>query len=1033
MRKHHRPSAIFLLMSKLPLVWSLALVLAAALAAQQPPDSWPALRAQFADPPVSFSTAPFFVWNGEVTEADIDGFLENYRAQGIRAVFIHPRPGLITEYLSDRWFALVRHSVERARRLGMQVWLYDENSYPSGFAGGHVPAQMPESWREGHGLRMQKSAEATADCLVRLRREGDSFREAAGAESPGETYCFERVWYPKSVWYAGHSYVDLLKPGVTEKFIEVTMNGYEAAIGAEFGKTVPGIFTDEPHINPPVRGSIRWTPDLFEQFRKRWGYDLKPHLPSLFEEVGDWRRIRHNYYGVLLDLFIERWAKPWFRYTEAKKLIWTGHYWEHEWPSPAHGPDTMAMYAWHQMPGIDMLFNQFREDVNAQFGNVRSVKELASVANQLGRRRTLSETYGGGGWELRFEDMKRLGDWEFALGVNLMNQHLSWQTLVGARKYDYPPTFAYHEPWWNHYGVLARYFARLSLALASGEQVNRILVLEPTTSAWMYAGAQPHARMMELGREFQAFLTRLEKMAGEYDLGSEQVLREHGRVEQGRLRIGRRAYERVVLPPGTENLDSTTVERLEAYLKSGGSVLSFVEPPARVDGAASDRVVRLAAQYPSGWQRASSLEDPQVRNLLAPAEFEQIRGELFHHRRILRDRELLFLSNASLEQNAGVRLRLRGRSLMRLDPATGAIAPHPARLEQGRLTVSVELPPAGSLLLYVSPTGSPAPAETPPAERAAPPAGPLTVRRLQPNVIRIDYCDLTLAGQTYPDLYFFQAARRVFQHYGFPGNPWDHTIQFKTAYVERRFPPDSGFEAMFHFELDGSVDRTGLRAAIERPELWQVTVNGKPVSSRAGEWWLDRAIGLYDIGSHVTPGRNTIALRARPFTVHHELEPIYLLGEFGVAPQERGFRLVASKPLALGSWKQQDLPFYPYTVSYARTYRLDPARARYKVRLGRWSGTAAEVRVNGKLAGVIGWQPYETDITPTVTAGDNYVEVVVYGSLKNLLGPHHGKIQRGLSGPETFRNAPAGMPPGAQYDQLDYGLFEEFQVLEQAR
>ena len=74
-------------------------------------------------------------------------------------------------------------------------------------------------------------------------------------------------------------------------------------------------------------------------------------------------------------------------------------------------------YAWHQQPGIDMLFNQFDEvSPNARFGNIRSVKELSSVANQLGKQHT-SETYGGGGWELTFKDMKRLGDWQYVLGL----------------------------------------------------------------------------------------------------------------------------------------------------------------------------------------------------------------------------------------------------------------------------------------------------------------------------------------------------------------------------------------------------------------------------------------------------------------------------------------------------------------------------------------------------------------------------------------------------------------------------------------
>ena len=1014
------------------------LLASAALVSAQPfPEDWATLRAQFLNPPASFRTAPFFVWNGEVTEADIDFFLEGYKAQGIGAVFVHPRPGLITEYLSERWFQLVRHTVESARRLGLLVWLYDENSYPSGFAGGHVPAQMPESWEQGHGLRLKKLSsldpQASRQCSVLLEKSAQGFREVAPAarSGPGDYYCFERVWYPKSSWFGGFSYVDLLKPGVTEKFIELTMRGYERTIGHEFGKTVPGIFTDEPHINPPVRDSVRWTPDLFDQFQKRWGYDLKTSLPSLFEETGDWRKVRHNYYALLLDLFIQRWSQPWFKYAEAKKLHWTGHYWEHEWPNPGHGPDHMAMYAWHQVPGIDMLFNQFREDVNAQFGNVRSVKELASVANQLGRRRTLSETYGGSGWELRFEDMKRLGDWEYALGVNLMNQHLSFQTIVGARKYDYPPSFSYHEPWWNHYRLMGDYFGRLSLALASGEQLNRILVLEPTTSAWMYAGSQPSQRMKELGQAFQDFVTRLEKMQVEYDLGSENIIRDRGRVEKNRFIVGRRAYELVVLAPGTENLEASTVKLLEGYLKAGGQVLSFVDPPARVDGAATDRVLRLAAQFAKSWRRATGLEDANVRGLLIPADFGPVEGELFHHRRQLRDGQVLFLANASLERPARAELRLQARGLSRLDLTSGRIDPYPARREAGRLVANVELAPAGSVLLFAGAGGSAAPVRTP-SEQTVTPAGPLVVRRLEPNVLRLDFCDLKLAGRDFSDLYCYRAAEMIFKHYGFDTNPWDHSIQYKTAILDRnKFAPDSGFEASFQLEIDAGISLEGIQAVIERPQLWKVAVNGRAVSARPDAWWLDRSFGVYDIGPLLRHGSNTLTLTARPMTVHHELEPICIRGEFGVSPQARGFRVVAPTPLGLGPWKNQNLPFYSGWISYTRSYRIQPAAgALYRLRLGRWSGTVAEVRVNSQTVGLIAWPPYELDLGQALKPGDNQIEVRVCGSLKNLLGPHHGKITRGLASPASFRVGPQKMPPGADYDQLDYGLLEEFQLIE---
>jgi hypothetical protein len=390
------------------------------------------LQRQFSDPAAEYRTMPFFVWNGEVTEADIDRYLADAKALGLGGFFVHPRVGLITPYLSDRWFALYRYTVEKAKQMGLEVWIYDENPFPSGSAGGHVAAAMPESYNEGQGLVLRKLAAAPADgganCRVLLEKTGSEY------------YCFEVAFYERR----GHGYVDLIRPGVTETFLRVTMPGYERSVGAEFGKTVPGIFTDEPNIAPPGRAAVRWTPDLFEQFQSRRGYDVRPLLPAMFEDTGDYRKVRHDYYLTLLELFIERWSKPWHAYTEKTGLKWTGHYWEHGWPSPNDGPDNMAMYAWHQMPGIDLLFNQYNEETGEQFGNVRNVKELSSVANQLGRRRALSETYGGSGWELRFEDMKRLGDWEYVLGVNFMNQHLSYQTLAGVRKYDWPQSFSYH-------------------------------------------------------------------------------------------------------------------------------------------------------------------------------------------------------------------------------------------------------------------------------------------------------------------------------------------------------------------------------------------------------------------------------------------------------------------------------------------------------------------------------------------------------------------------------------------------------------
>jgi hypothetical protein len=112
-------------------------------------------RVLFTHPPAEYSSAPFWVWNDMMTDELVISTLQDLAGQGIRQVFIHPRPGLMTPYLSDEWFRLWKLALAEAKRLGMNVWIYDENSYPSGFAGGFVPQLMPES--KGMGLSIEEA------------------------------------------------------------------------------------------------------------------------------------------------------------------------------------------------------------------------------------------------------------------------------------------------------------------------------------------------------------------------------------------------------------------------------------------------------------------------------------------------------------------------------------------------------------------------------------------------------------------------------------------------------------------------------------------------------------------------------------------------------------------------------------------------------------------------------------------------------------------------------------------------------------
>ena len=1186
------------------------------------------VRAQFAHPACEYSSAPLWTWNDLLTEAQVVGTMRDLASQQVKQVFVHPRPGLMTPYLSEDWFRLWKAALREAEKLDMNVWIYDENSYPSGFAGGLVPEAMPESRGKGLGLKEVETPPAAGDDTIAIFRLSDSGYEnitsqvKAGAEFPEGRYLVASLRLaPTGGWFGGKWYVDLLKPGVTEKFIEITMERYRQEIGDQFGKRVPGWFTDEPHLAPA--GGLHWSDGLPELFQKRWGYDLIEHLPSLAQPVGDWKRVRHNYYCLLLEQFIERWAKPCYEYCEKHDLEFTGHYWEHGWPGAGHGGDNMAMYAWHQRPAIDTLMNQYSEDVHAQFGNVRAVKELSSVANQLGRRRTLCEAYGAGGWDLRFEDMKRIGDWLYVLGVNTLDEHLSYVTIRGARKRDHPQSFSYHEPWWEAYHVMAEYFTRLSLVMSQGRQINRVLVIEPTTTTWMYQGrTNPPDRLSQIGNRFQALLMALEGAQAEYDVGSEDIIGRQGSVEGRQFKVGQCAYDTVVLPPLTENLDTPTLKLLEAYTRAGGVVLCCGDAPAYVDGLPSDRGRAMAKG--AGWKRVEAEALPQMVLARSPRGFAIERdtddaGILFHHRRQVEDGQFVLLVNTSIESPSAGTIRSDLKGVRKWDLNAGDAEPYPFETTEEGIAARFELPPAGSLLLFLSEKSVKQPGE--PRLTASLSLRPLDanpkVRRLQPNVLTLDYVDITAAGETLKDVYFYRANQFAFQKNGMDRNPWDSAVQLHDQLITETFPADSGFTASYKFTIEDSVPNN-LAIVMERPDLYTITCNSRSVSAKPGDWWLDKAFGRIDIAKAAKVGENVVTIKAQPFTIYHELEPAYVLGSFTLKPVDRGFVIAPDKPLAiaageeapthsvnpdgtmwlngglgyqsgvedrapyvefdlgrsvnltavqiwnyneghvrdltrrgvkelrilasatgapdsfgrdlgtfrlaragadtpaqtievqaqdarylrfeilanhhgvrypvsgeapddgfvglaevrfvadgdravkgvkihrvsseLGSmgrlagrlvdgsglvaarpgWRQQGHPFYSAGVSYCQRFWVNKPRGTYKVGLPGWYGSVARVEVNGQCAGYVTAAPWQCDVTDHLKQGENAIDVVVIGTLKNTLGPHHGGAGLGSAWPGMFQRGPeTGPPPGQEYHGVGYGLFEPFVLVQE--
>ena len=668
------------------------------------------IKKKFAAPGTDFSTGPLWVWNDLLTEEQIRSTLADLNAQHVNQPFVHPRPGLATPYLSDDWFKLWDAALDEAEKRGMKIWIYDENSYPSGFAGGYVPDAYPESrgfgidvqfydeltdkngvWNAGDSVLhvIEQLPTGTKDRSIEVltaKESGKSIPDKTDSNSRWIVVC--KRFAGTSQWFGGKTYVNLLTPGVLDKFIGFTHEAYRERYGAKFGNVIPGSFTDEPQVAPA--GMFSWADDFADEFQKRRHYDIIPELGSLIDHIGNWKKVRYDYYKTVQELLVERWHKPYARYCEKVGLQYTGHDWEHEWPNAHHVPDNMATAFWRQRPAIDLLMNQFSRGMHSQFGNVRSVRELNSIVHQSGRSRSLCEAYGAGGYDICFTDLKRLGDWSYALGVNTMDEHLSYISIRGARKHDHPQTFSYHSSWFEQYSKLEDYWTRLSYLLSRGQLTSeRFLLIEPTTTEWLYQANNngDSSRKDQIAVKFTDLLNKLEEEQVDYDLGSEDVISRVGTVKRDVFCVGAASYTTVVLPPDLENLDKTTVRLLETFVKNGGTLVSLNAQFSLVSGQTIDNL----DDSENGLKNACKLiqnavvcsfdelvdnsRKAQPISVLPSSNAENV----FHLARETKDAIILFICNIDMEENATGRVVLssawQNSNIETFDPAVGAYAP----------------------------------------------------------------------------------------------------------------------------------------------------------------------------------------------------------------------------------------------------------------------------------------------------------------------------------------------------------------------
>jgi len=298
--------------------------------------------------------------------------------------------------------------------------------------------------------------------------------------------------------------------------------------------------------------------------------------------------------------------------------------------------------------------------------------------------------------------------------------------------------------------------------------------------------------------------------------------------------------------------------------------------------------------------------------------------------------------------------------------------------------------------------------------------------KVEDNVLTIDYIELTMGKYKKEPMYYYTASNHIWQKHGYPDNPWVSSSQFKTELADANtFGKGTGFKVCYPFEVQNGFEADSVKMVIERPWLYTIKFNNKVVEAYQWRRWLDPDFHVFEIGGLVQEGRNEVTIEASPFSIFCELQPIYILGDFNLESVEKGWKVINKTPLEFGSWKNQGMPFYGQTISYKKTINVK-VQADYIFKLPDWRGTVAEIKIDGEHAGIIQSEPNE--FKTVLKYGIHDIEVVVNGSNKNLLGPHHNIRSRGIVTPWSFKFAPEVQPAGKEYDLLDYGLIQDFEV-----
>ena len=723
-------------------------------------------------------------------------------------------------------------------------------------------------------------------------------------------------------------------------------------------------------------------------------------MPKLFYRIDGFEEFRFRYWQLVRDLFTDSFMGVIGKWCKENNSELTGHavleeeYYEH---ILANG-SCMPSYEFMDIPGMDHLCRGMP--------SVQTEMQLTSVANQLGKKQILSETFAACGWNVSFEDMRRLYEHQMVHGVNLLCQHLEAYSLRGIRKRDYPASLFRHQPWWNDYKVFNDMVSRIGMLLAEGEVDFNILVLHTIESGWLLTDNRKQTD--EYAKKLTEVMNALEDAQLQYHLGDSRIIKRHGSITNGKFNIGTQSYSVVIVPPA-KCLDENTFNMLTEFKNQGGTVIFTEEIPEYLNGVKTDKVINLAEKCIV--TNGAHIDENISENCrLISLEVGDKSQKKFIRTTVRKFREkrmtMYYLCNFSGKEN-DIMITVNGKSARFFDAISGEIKPVHFENCGDKLKIRGKILSNSSLIYFVYDTEDFASAKPENNKNkicvSEKLKGEWQVLKADSNSLTLDYCDLIVNGELISENIPVSDVQEILCSYG-------RAVKA---------------EIIFRFNIKQLSFNT-CSLMLETPEIFDIFANENRVEKNISGYCHDICFKTIDIYKYLKAGKNELRLtcdfeqseavyrllkgikffeaRKNSLTYDMEIEAVYLKGDFGVytdsdfefierdAVKTKGDFYLDKAPETVkdGALEMQGYPFFAGSVTLCKKIVLLENEAENAViNFKKLPSIITDVSVNGTDAGKIMWKPYSVDISEFAIEGENEIKITLTGSLRNLLGPFH--------------------------------------------